>query len=160
MQHYSDWRHHFVYKYTTVVGYGSGVVSCVAASLSAIIMSSHNRAKLMYLDGIFLVVATVEKHFLFYALHWQVSERHFRKGSFMYTVNATEFRMHFLMLKCLNLHERITTWHSVNFWWNFNEEDCMHWCFLFFYDSQTHSVHTISCEKHIISLHHNATVSV
>ena len=38
-------RHRFVYNYTTVVGYMSGVVSCIAASLSAIIMSSHNRAK-------------------------------------------------------------------------------------------------------------------
>jgi len=36
--------HRFVYNYTTVVGYTSVVVSCVAASLAAIIMSSHNRA--------------------------------------------------------------------------------------------------------------------
>jgi len=34
--------HHFVYNYTTVAHYASGAVSCVAASLSAIIMSSHN----------------------------------------------------------------------------------------------------------------------
>ena len=38
-------HHCFVYNYTTVVGYASGVVSCVAASLSAIIMSIHNCAK-------------------------------------------------------------------------------------------------------------------
>jgi len=37
-------HHCFVYNYTTVVGYASGVVSCVAASLSAIIMSIHNCA--------------------------------------------------------------------------------------------------------------------
>ena len=36
--------HRFVYNYTTVVGYASGFVSCVAASLSPTIMSSHNSA--------------------------------------------------------------------------------------------------------------------
>ena len=36
VQHYSDWRHRFVCKYTTVVCSASGVVSCVAVSVSAL----------------------------------------------------------------------------------------------------------------------------